>query len=240
MARNTQLSVLLTMLQAQLDSAITAAPQNQSSLFQLLSDEQKWLAGQYDWPFLEDRFDLLAPAGSRYLPFPTVDNEGNTIAMNLERPYKVEVFWTNYWNPLAYGIGSEQYNYLNSDQPGNVQDPIQNWRWSGENQVELWPINTTAQVVRFTGQRVLDPLVSSTDTADLDDQLIVLSLSWKQLKKKKQDNWDAIKKMFDDRLASIRGNYPCDPIGLVFGRGEDERMNRKRVVPIAVAGNNSK
>ena len=129
MARLTQLSVLYTMLQSRLGENTTFT-QTKARYYQLLSDKQKWLANEYDFPFLEDRFDVAVAGGSRYLSFPTIDNVGSTFAMNLERPYKCEVFWSNVWIGLEYGIGSDEFNYLNSDAAGQTQDPIQRCEWS--------------------------------------------------------------------------------------------------------------
>ena len=234
MARGTQLSVLYTMLQAELGEN-SQFSNTQARYYQLLSHKQMWLANKYDFPFLEDRFDVAVPGGSRYLSFPTIDNEGVTIAMNLERGYLVERFWDNEWEELMYGIGSNEFNYLNSDQVGQTQDPIQNWRWSQEGQFEIWPINVMAQAIRFTGQRALDPLVSGSDTADLDDLTIVLFVAADILARSKQADAKLKLDEANARLLEQRGGYPTKPKGLVIGntgRGEP----KGRLIPIAVAG----
>ena len=234
MSRLTKLSVLYTMLQSRLGENTTFT-QTKARYYQLLSDKQKWLANEYDFPFLEDRFDVAVAGGSRYLSFPTIDNVGSTFAMNLERPYKCEVFWSNVWIELEYGIGSDEFNYLNSDQPGQQQDPIQKWRWSSEGQFEIWPVNNTAQKIRFTGQRALDALVTDNDTADLDDLLIVLFVAADILIKGKQPDGQLTLAQAQERLARQRGAYPTKPKGFVFG-GRDGAAEKKRLVSIAVAG----
>ena len=186
--------------------------------------------------FLEDRFDVPVPANGRYLTFPTIDNEQVTSALVLERPIIAEVFWTELWSELDYGIGSEQFNYLNSDEAGNVQDPVQRWRWSEEGQIEIWPMNSTAQVIRFTGQRALDALAAPTDTADLDDQLIVLAVAAELLARKKQQDAQLKQAMFVERLRSIRASYPSKRKYIEFG-GQDEDVQRPKLVSIAVAKN---
>jgi hypothetical protein len=237
MARLTALSTLYTMLMARI-GADTSFTGTKSRYYQLLSDKQKWLANEYDFPFLEDRFDVACAGGSRYVSFPTIDNAGVTVAMNLERPYKVEVFWNNVWSELEYGIGSEEFNYLNSDQAGNAQDPIQRWRWSSEGKFEVWPVNNTAQAVRFTGQRALDTLVADSDTCDLDDLTIVLFVAADILIKGKQADGPGTLAAAQERLARQRGAYPGRPKGLVFGGCEDtNRERRVKLIPIAVAGN---
>lgn len=234
MARLTPLSTLYTMLQQQLGEQTTQA-NTKSRYYNLLSQKQQWLANEYDFPFLEDRFDVAAGPGSRYLSFPTIDNEGISIAMNLERPYLVERFWNNVWEKLEYGIGSEEFNYLNSDQPGQIQDPIQRWRWSEEGQFEIWPMNSTSQKIRFTGQRALDVLVSDSDTADLDDLMLVLFVAAEILMRSKQADAQQKLQLATERLRAQRGAYPNRPKGLTFG-GKNEREQKNRLIPIAVAG----
>ena len=156
--------------------------------------------------------------------------------MNMERPYRVEVFWNNLWSPVEYGIGSAEFNYLNSDQPGQIQDPIQRWRWSEEGQFEIWPINSTSTVIRFTGQRALDGLVNSTDTADLDDQLIVLAVAAELLARNKQQDAQNKQALFMERLRAVRASYPGRPKGLILGGG-CSREEKKRLVSVGVSKN---
>lgn len=238
MARQTTLLNLYGQLQARLGEQATVTS-TKARYYQLISLKQQWLSNEYDFPFLADRFDLAVPANSRYLSFPTIDNEGITAAMNLERPFKVEVFWNNVWCALDYGIGSEQFNYLNSDQANQIQDPIQNWRWSEEGQVEIWPINATAQVIRFTGQRALDVLVADSDTADLDDQLIISFVAADMLTRSKQPDAQLVAGQATERFRAIRGAYPNKTKKVSFcggGDGGSEREEKRRLIPIAVAG----
>lgn len=239
MARGTKLSVLYTMLRAKLGENTTQT-NTQVRYFQLLSDKQKWLANEYDFPFLNDRFDVAVPSGSRYLSFPTIDNEGISYAMNLERPYTAEVFWTNIWQPLDYGIDSQEFNYINSDQGGNTQDPVQRWRWSEEGQFEIWPINVTPVVIRFTGQRALDNLVLPTDLADLDDEMLVLFVAADLLTRSRQQDAKLCLDQATERLMRQRGAYPnrtrtCSLAGC--GDKESKWVRNQRLIPIAVHGN---
>lgn len=238
MARGTQLSTIYTMLRAKLGENTTQT-NTQTRYFQLISDKQKWLANEYDFPFLEDRFDVPVPPFSRYLAFPTIDNEGVSYAMNLERPYTVEVFWTNIWQPLDYGIGSEEFNYINSDQPGNTQDPVQRWRWSEEGQFEIWPINVSPVAIRFTGQRALDNLVLGTDTADLDDEMLALFVAADLLTRSRQQDAKLCLDQATERLMRQRGAYPNRPKGCSLSgdsQSENKWQERQRLIPIAVAG----
>jgi hypothetical protein len=231
------------MLKAQLGQSLTVGTSSDAIYKQLLADKQKWLAGEYDWPFLEDRFDVTVPGQGRYIAFPTADVGGGAVstAMNLERPYRAEVFWNNKWSELEYGIGAEEFNYLNSDQPGNIQDPIQRWRWAGdvkydESYFEVWPMPSTSQTVRFTGQRIVGPLVEDTDTCDLDDQLLTLTVGAELSLRAKHADAQLKQSLATERLRAVRASYPGRPTGFVFGKGGEDR-DRKRLVSIAVAGN---
>lgn len=232
MARGTALSVLFTMLQARLGETVTGT-QTTARYYQLLQDKQKWYASEYDWSFLETRWDVAATAGSRYLTFPTTDTQNNTVALNTERPFKVEVFWNNLWRQMTYGVGSTQYNYINSDQ-GRKQDPIQHWRWSGNNQVEIWPINVSPATLRFTGQRALSALVAAGDTADLDDELLVLSVAADLLLRQKQADAQLVMAQASERLRMIRASYPSNKDGLTFAKGDSDGQ-QKKLIPIAIA-----
>lgn len=219
----------------------TTQTNTQVRYYGLLSDKQKWLANEYDFPYLEDRFDVLVGGNSRYLSFPTIDNEGVTGAMNLERPYKVEVFWANRWQPLEYGIGSQEFNYLNSDQLGQAMDPIQRWRWSQEGQFEIWPINVGAQTIRFTGQRALDVLAADDDTADLDDEMLVLFVAGDLLMRSRQADAQTCLQQAAARLSAQRGAYPNRPKGCNLAgetMSESQWRRENKLVPmIAVHGN---
>ncbi len=239
MARGTTLANLRVMLKAALGK--TSGTALDTTYNQLLSDKQKWLADEFEWPFLEGPFDLPVPQNSRYLSFPTVDNEGNTSALNLEWPLTAEIYWSQIYTPLMYGVGSEQFNVLNSDLPGQYQDPIENWRWSESGQIEIWPMNATAQVIRFTGQRTLDTLVADTDTADLDDQIIVYAVAAELLARAKQADAGAKQQLFLERFRAIRAHYPTKQNGLVFGGdkltfGRNSRRD-DNIKLVAIAGN---
>lgn len=242
MARQSTMSTMLTQLRAALGQSLTVPAIGSGDdviLMQLLSDKQKDLASMYSWPFLEDRFDYNnIQVGSRYLAFPTMDDEGDATVLDLERPIKVEVFWGAKWSPVAYGIGSEQFNFLNSDLPGNLQDPITNWRWSQEGMFEIWPMNATVQTLRFTGQRAMDTLAALTDTADLDDRLLVLAVAADILARQNQKDADRMSARYQRRLFEVRANYPAWK-DLNLGQDADEDLKPKTISikpAIAIAG----
>jgi len=235
--RLTTLSALFGMLQLRLGETQTQSF-TQSRYYQLLSDKQQWLAGAYDWPFLDVKFDATAVAQGRYVAFPTQDINGVATSLNMERPLKVEVKYNNLWTPLEYGISSEEYNITDSDE--NVyQDPIQRWQWNnddtgaGVGRFEVWPVPESNQTIRFTGQRVLRALSAGTDKAELDDQVLVLSVAADLLARNKQQDAQIMMQLASERLRSIRAMYPCRPDGFNLGGGEAD--DRQAVQRIAIA-----
>lgn len=235
MARQTLLSALRTMLKARVGVSLNIAAAQDAMFNQLLADFQKWLAGRYDWPFLEARFDSNVAANGRYVDFPTNDIMAQTVTMNLERPYKAEVKWNELWSLLEYGIGTPEYNYLDSDLAGQIQDPIQRWQWRTQAKYEVWPMPATAQTIRFTGQRNVAALVADSDEADLDDELIVLGVAARVLMRSKQKDAGFVQSMFTEQLTRLRASYPGRPKGIVFGEADLSRDELRRVVPIAIA-----
>src|SRR5207245_936671 len=133
----------------------------------LLSLNQQSLATSFDWPFLQSKAgeaDVVVPANSRYLRLPL---------LNFDRDVWVEVFYNNYWQPVCYGVGTEEYNLYNSDAaPPERNDPIQRWQEVDQVEVEgtqrfplfeVWPVPTLQSTLRFSGQRQLADLENSQD-----------------------------------------------------------------------------
>lgn len=181
------------MLKAEMGSETDSniAPGSDSLWKSVLSNEQKWLATEYDWPFLEIRATLAMVAGTRYYDFPTVQG----YAFELGREILAECYWSTYWNPVRMGINIADYNSLNPDLGVKV-DPVRSWQLynsgpGAATQLEVWPLPATATTLRLTGQRALNPLVADTDTADLDDMLIVLFTAAELLTRQQQPDAQA-------------------------------------------------
>ena len=214
---------------------------------QVIFDVQQWLASIYSWPFLEHRWDIQVPAGSRYLNFPTVDEDAQQIAIDFERNNKLEVKWSSTWQSVEYGIGSEEFNYMDSDL-GQVLDPIQRWRFNDEGNFEIWPMTAGPQLLRFTGQRVLTELRSAVgppptwdDTALLDlDDLMVVFFSVAEYAMREEQTQVAKLHMSkaQNRMQQVRATYPKRTMECRIGGQIDRRL--MRVVPmVLVAGANS-
>ena len=236
-------------LQYSLDSTATG---KDTALNQLLSNKEQWLASEYDWPFLEHRWDITVNAGNRFLTLPTQESssgdEGASVAINFEREVRVEVKYNNKWWPLDYGVGAEEFNIFDSDgttTPVQPMDPVMRWRFATDtseganpNQFEIWPVPVTTQIIRFTGQRALLTLSADADKADLDDQLIVLFTAAEQAAINEMASAQLLAQRAQERLKKVMGNYPSRDRRVVLGRS-DNRFTRKQVrtVPlVAVHG----
>lgn len=244
MARGTALSVLRTMLRAEIGQTLntSAATQGDPRLNQLLSNKQKWLSSEFDWPFLEQRW--TTNVGGRFVNVPvTTDGpDVGSFQINFERPVVVETKFNNKWSLVEYGIGSEEYNALDSEQQ-QPEDPIQRWRFatnvddpSNPAQIEVWPLPATSNPLRITGQRALLTLSQDTDTADLDDVLLVYFVAADLMLEKDMENATAKVQMAQRRLQQLRQVYPNRDEKLVLGKNwyMDPRRQRRLVPIIAV------
>lgn len=237
--RGIALSALLTKLKKELRDAQETNTHSDQEYYYALADMQQTLAGQYDWPFLEDKWNLTMAAGTRYYALPTSNIRSIASTINFERPVKIENRFNSFYHPLDYGIGEEQMNATNSDD-GVRQDPVQRWSLdtnlgdsSNPNEIEVWPIPASTQVLRITGQRNVRTLAAAGDLADLDDLLIVFHVAADYLALRQQLNASMVANKAANRLALLRGNYPRKTDPIVFGANQYP-MKQERVKLIAV------
>jgi len=239
--RGQTLAIVRQRLKAELGDAIETNDAADEQYNLLLNAEQEMLSNQYEWNFLTHSWDLACPPGSRYLNFPTSDVRGLACSPSFENNITAKRFFNlKYWN-IDYGVYEEHYNWRNSDL-GQAIDPIQRWEVAtnvnedtNPNQVEIWPIPVTAQVIRFTGQRELKPFASDTDTCDLDDLLIVYSLAAKRLALREHKNAGLMQRQFENHLANLRQGYPGNTDPVVFGRrAEYQQAKLRRNAPVVV------
>ena len=175
MARNTTLQVLLDDLRSESGHAISASmgKATQEMMVTLLNRVQRRLWEDFAWPFLQVKKDVELQAGSRYYDIPS--------GLTLERVQKASFKYSGIWEHIAYGINPEDYTTYDSD-IGTRSWPIQKYEaYGGSEDIEVWPIpsnnaNTTTGdgLLRLEGTGNLSPFIALSDTADLDDQLIVL------------------------------------------------------------------
>ena len=174
MARNTTLQVLLNDLRSESGHAISSAlgKSTQEMMVNLLNRVQRRLWEDFAWPFLQVKKDITLQAGQRYYDIPS--------GLTLERVQSASFKNGSSWHKIFYGISTQDYTVHDSD-TGSRSWPIRKYEAYGAVQVEVWPIpsenanvTTGDGLFRLEGTGNLSTFVSMSDTADLDDQLIVL------------------------------------------------------------------
>ena len=185
MARNTTLQVLLNDLRSESGHAISSAlgKSTQEMMVNLLNRVQRRLWEDFAWPFLQVKKHITLQAGQRYYDIPS--------GLTLERVQSASFKNGSSWEKILYGISTYDYTIHDSD-TGSRSWPIWKYEAYGVSQVEVWPIpsentNTTTGdgLFRLEGTGNLSTFVSMSDTADLDDQLIVLFASSELLTRQK-------------------------------------------------------
>jgi len=216
---------------------------------QIIADTQQWLSSEYDWPFLKARWDVTVAKGSRYISFPTVDDDGLTTAINFERAGQLKVYvkWNNVWQEVPYGIREmEEYNYIDSDR-GMVLDPIQRWMFDDQGKFEVWPMPASATTIRFVGQRVMTDLRATVgppptwnDNAllDLDDLMVVyFAAAEYSVREEQHDMAKYYLEAGQNRMAQVRATYPLiERPATIVGGGATFDRRALRVVPMVVVG----
>ena len=168
MARGTNLARLLTMFRAETGRAQVAGVGINDDLANrtLLARVQDQLWLDHEWGFLRVDRDFTTQAGQQFYSFPA--------DLSYERIHSVATKWNVQWVPMAEGIGEHEYN-LYDPTLNSRNDPVRRWRYREGERLELWPLPASDGIpVRIHGIRNLNPLLLDQDTADLDDQLIVM------------------------------------------------------------------
>lgn len=226
MARGTSLGILINDLRAEVGHSLqpSLGKATRDVLINQLQRVQRRLWDDYNWNFLKVRRDLSINAGQRYYDLPS--------DIVFERITRVETKHGDNWTKLHYGIGSDEYNQYDSD-ADERSTPIRRYDNFENNQIEFFPVpanNSQANgmdSVRIHGIRNLSAFVAESDTADLDDQLIVLFAASEILARQKQA--DA-----QQKLAQATAHYArlkarnAKTETFVIGGGEPEGIHRPR------------
>lgn len=234
MARGKTLGDLLTSLRAELRLSLNVAHnvQTQDTHIRILQKTQDWLWEDYTWPFLTvDRF-LQPQAGQRYYDLASskkLNNSNVLVAAGDMKPDRVQSLWVrdgDVWLPIGSGIDRQHFNAYDSDVNERAW-PIQRWRVSEDEQIELWPIpdqngNTTTllNMVKVVGVRNLAALVATEDQADLDDQLIYLFAA---VKLAPADQKEEILARANRRLKKLQGNQSVVRKFRLFGPDQSRK-----------------
>jgi hypothetical protein len=173
MARRTTLDKLLTDLRVACRISLSAAhnAQHRDAQVQALQRKQEWYWADFAWPHLRvDRFIELQ-AGQRYYSMPT--------DMDIDRISHIAVRMDSVYQTVKPGIDARDYAAYDSELDQRSW-PVRRWQISEDEQLEIWPIPDTnfdsvslEGRMKITGIRKLKPLISDSDRADLDDQLLI-------------------------------------------------------------------
>lgn len=168
MARGTTLLELREMLRAEIgaSSNVAMGVNTTNQYDHVLRRTQDRLWADHNWDFGYIQRDETLIQGERYYAFDA--------DIDFDRIVSAHVKWDNKWQPVNYGISTAEYNAHDSDL-GEVNDPVTRWRHHEDNQFEVWPVPASnGSVLRFEAIKKLTPLISPSDVAVLDDNLIVL------------------------------------------------------------------
>lgn len=245
MARGTLASTVLTMLKAEIGDYAGTNTVRDAELYQLMSNKQNELVLAYDWSFLTQRWDAPVASSQQFVTWPTVDIDGLTAMINLDEIDKLEVLWNTKYQPMLYGIGSQEYNTFNFALLGETSDPINKWREASNpddavnpNKFEVWPVPTTAQTVRITGERLPTAITSGSVKVDLDDLLIALGVGADVLFYKNPQKSQLMNQRFQAHLKRLGGQSKTSDKKRTLGasEGSEADFNKSRKL-VAIAGN---
>lgn len=199
MSRGSTLTTLVDMLRKEIGASSDPAVgvNSKEVLIQTLNRTQNRLFFKYDWHFLKVIHNKLTQAGSRYYDVPTT--------MNAERIIDVNVKYSNIWQPLSRGIDLSHYNQYDSDSDER-SDPPRCWEIYGKNQIEVWPLPATNDLpIRIQGVQKVKEMIYGSDTAVLDDDLIVLFAAAEILRRKKRKDADLKLAEANDLFITLKG-----------------------------------
>ena len=214
MPRGTPLATLRQMLKAEVGDFTGANTARDQEYNQLLNNMQIRLATENSWSFLNGKEWLVDVApGQRFVSLPTLTAgtpSREFVAIDFDRNVLVEVYYNQIYQRVDHGIGSDEYNTLDPLR-GETSDPIQRWQIRSNtteldkpNQFEVWPVPVTQQQIKFTGSRVVLPLLGDNDSADLDDLLLVLFVASEKLSRSKQQDANLKMQAATRRLTFLR------------------------------------
>lgn len=211
MARGTSLLRLVQMVREECgrSSSVGVGVDDLPGIKTKIKRTQEMLYEDWDWPHMRQFFDREAmSAGERYYD----PSDG----VNFERIEEMWVWYSGIAHDLTKSKGISLSDYSIHDSENDERsEPCLKWdvRWTGtREQIEFWPIpSTNDQEWQIVGIRQLRALVADADVADLDDQLIALTVAAELLAAK------------DSKSATIVSGFAT------------KRLNDLKVRPVATA-----
>lgn len=228
MARGNTLTAMIAMLRHEIGASADPSKglSAKDALVESINAEYSRLYEDYNWPFLNHHANINTQAGSRYYNVPeTID---------AERITGLSIKYQDRWQPIIRGISLDNYNRYDPEDDER-SDPVMAWDIYGANQIELWPLpNTNNLVVRVDGIKKIDRLISGEDICLLDDKLIVFYAAAEILRaKKKQDA--------DEKLLKANKHYKTVKARIhgktSFNINNQNIPNRSRIRNVTWVGN---
>lgn len=202
MARGTQLQQLVYQLKAEVrqSTLVSSGVDDLPALKQLLARNQEVLYDEFDWGEFKIKPTLQLAAGQRYYDIPAT--------LDYNKVEAVACWMNNLPSFVDRGIGFAQLAEYNSDTDTRA-DPVLRWDISdvdGVPQIEAWPIPASNDTkLQFMGWRKLRPLVSDSDTCDLDDRMIVLYSAAEMLEASDAKDAQSKRAMAQARFNRLKG-----------------------------------
>lgn len=123
---------------------------------------------------------------------------------------------------MASGVDAEQ------------GDPIRNWEIrdnpeTGNDEIEVWPVPSATDTLYLPGKKALSALSADSDTADLDDMLIVITLAAEILARSKMKDAEAKASMAQRRYIKMKARTRQDTPPFII-RGGTLIVNQRHAI----------
>lgn len=233
MARGKQLLSLIAQLRAETGRTqdVAVGVDEVENLKVILQRTQETLYEEYEWPHLRVQKTLSLSAGQRYYDLPS--------GLNFDRIQQVKLRYGSVYVDLDRGIDFDDYSAYDSNAGTPVRSfPTQKWdirdTGSGE-QIEVWPIPNTSATVYMFGTKTLGNLIQDSDTADLDDRLIVLFAAAEILARQKSNDAKMKLSQAERRLAQLRKNSQSGSKTVQVGLGNRDRQTNRGKTTVVIS-----
>lgn len=228
MARNTQLLSLVAQLRAETGRTqnVAVGIDEADNLKEMLRRVQETLYDEYEWPHLrvEKKIDLAA--GQRYYDMPA--------GLDFDRIEDIKLQYNSVYQEIERGIEFHDYSTFDSNATTPERSsPALKWdirNTGASEQIEIWPIpSDNTQDLYFFGTKTLGALIQESDTADLDDRLIVLFAAAEILARQKSNDAQAKLELANKRLRTLMKNSVKKRRVSQVGLGSWNRRSRGRI-----------
>lgn len=118
-----------------------------------------------DWPALKFEQEVTVSANTQFANLPA--------DITFTMIESAHVRFGDDWLPIYHGIEMQHRSIYNSTQRA---EPIMRWeiQHPGNVSFEVWPIPSTAQTLRFSGQKSFGAMSDDTDTCVVDADVLVM------------------------------------------------------------------